>query len=320
MRLAFAGLRHAHIFALYDMALSTPGIEITGAWEEDAAACAEAKKRMNIPFYSDYEQLLSDPNVDAVAVGDWFGIRAQRVLQALQAGKRVICDKPLCTSLSELVALRRLSFDTKLRVDIMLDLRFDGAILLARDLIGKGMIGQVHSISFTAQHPLDWGKRPMWYFEEGKHGGTINDIAIHGLDAVRLMTGLSLETPYSAHCWNAFASNAPGFRDCAQFMALLTDGVGLIADVSYAAPSGVGYRLPSYWRFLIWGQGGMLQLRCGDAEILIARDGEIRRLPVPTVRNTMLPDFMKPFDPETQSAFFAAQEAALRIQKLADES
>ena len=29
----------------------------------------------------------------------------------------------------------------------------------------------------------------MWYFEEGKHGGTINDIAIHGIDLVRYLTG-----------------------------------------------------------------------------------------------------------------------------------
>ena len=37
---------------------------------------------------------------------------------------------------------------------------------------------------FTAQHPLLYGTRAKWYFEEGKHGGSINDIGVHAVTLV----------------------------------------------------------------------------------------------------------------------------------------
>jgi predicted dehydrogenase len=51
------------------------------------------------------------------------------------------------------------------------------------------MLGKIKTAAFTGQHPLNWGVRPGWYFEEGKHGGTFNDIAIHGVDAISWIAG-----------------------------------------------------------------------------------------------------------------------------------
>ena len=254
MNIAFAGLRHGHIFGLYEKAKITPGVSVTGAWEEDPAARAQAQKVVGEPFYDHFDDLLGDPKVDAVAVGDYYGVRGARVLRALEAGKAIIADKPLCTSLDELAAIRALALQKRLNVTCMLDLRYDPAVRMARRLVREGRLGRVHAMNFTGQHPLDWGTRPMWYFEAGKHGGTINDIAIHGIDALRFVTGLAFRRPVAARSWNAFAHEAPAFRDCAQFMAEFEGGAGVIADVSYAAQSVTAWRMPSYWRFNIWGE------------------------------------------------------------------
>ncbi|MEZ4683286.1 MAG: hypothetical protein R2932_54665 [Caldilineaceae bacterium] len=53
-----------------------------------------------------------------------------------------------------------------------------------RNLIRSGLIGEIHAINFGGQHPLMLDTRAAWYFEPGKHGGTINDIAIHAVDAI----------------------------------------------------------------------------------------------------------------------------------------
>ena len=198
MNIAFAGLRHAHIFGLYEKAKITPGVSVTGAWEEDPAARAQAQKVVGEPFYDHFDDLLGDPKVDAVAVGDYYGVRGARVLRALEAGKAIIADKPLCTSLDELAAIRALALQKRLNVTCMLDLRYDPAVRMARRLVREGRLGRVHAMNFTGQHPLDWGTRPMWYFEAGKHGGTINDIAIHGIDALRFVTGLAFRRPVTA--------------------------------------------------------------------------------------------------------------------------
>ena len=321
MNIAFAGFRHGHIFGLYAKAKETPGVTVAGAWEEDAAARAGAEKTVSEPFYGSFDALLSDPRVDAVAVGDYFGIRGQRVIRALEAGKAVIADKPLCTSLSELEAIRSLALEKKLNVTCMLDLRYDPAVRTARNLVREGRLGRVHVMDFTGQHPLDWGKRPMWYFEDGRHGGTINDIAIHGIDALRCITGLGFSRPVAARTWNAFAHEAPAFPDCAQFLAEFEGGAGVTADVSYSAQSGTAWLMPGYWRFDIWGEDAAMEFRCGSGKVLLAEKGrDIEEIACPPVSENWLTDFMKPFDEAELLNTLASQEAVLKIQKMADET
>ena len=130
MNIAFAGLRHGHIFGLYQKARSMDGVTVVGSWEADDAARAAAQTTITEPFYDSYEALLADERVDAIAVGDYYGKRGQLIIRALKAGKHVIADKPICTSLSELDEIERLSKERKLCVSCMLDLRYDLASLL----------------------------------------------------------------------------------------------------------------------------------------------------------------------------------------------
>ena len=116
MKIAFAGFRHGHIYALYNEVMNCPDIEFAGAWEENEQAAQEAREKFTEPFYDSFEALLADPQVDAVAIGDYYGIRGQRVIQALKAGKHVICDKPVCTSLEELDEIEKLSKETGKKV------------------------------------------------------------------------------------------------------------------------------------------------------------------------------------------------------------
>ena len=230
--IAFCGLRHGHIFSLYDLAKANPEVRVVGAWEEDEAARAQAMEKIAEPFYGSYEQLLADPRVEIVAVGDYYGVRGQRIIQALRAGRHVLSDKPLCTRLSELDEIERLCREKGLYVGCMLDLRYDPALRLAARLVRSGELGEIHAVNFTGQHPLNYGTRPMWYFEPGKHGGTFNDLAIHGLDAVRFITGLDYRRTLYARQYNAFAREQPDFPDCAQLMGEYENGAGLVADVS----------------------------------------------------------------------------------------
>ena len=318
MNLAFAGLRHGHILALYAAAAARDDVNVVGAWEEDPAARAAAAQTVKAPFYADYDALLEDKRVDTVAVGDYYGARGQRILKALARGKRVISDKPVCTDMKELEDIRALSLKVGRGVTCMLDLRYDPAVNTARSLVRRGVIGRVLAADFTGQHPLDWGKRPMWYFEEGKHGGVINDIAIHGLDALTYITGQEFARPVAARCWNAFARHAPQFLDCAQFMCEYDGGMGVAADVSYAAPDGCGYSLPSYWRFNLWGEEGAVEFRYGGGELTLSlRNKGIETIPCEPYVGDALTDSMRPFDAEAQEALFRSQAAALTLQAAA---
>jgi predicted dehydrogenase len=274
LKIGFAGFRHGHIFALYGLAGQNQNVCISGTWEEHEDTKEAAKKNYNIDFtHKTYQDMLEDKNIDAIAIGNYYSARGKMAIDALKAGKHVIADKPLCISLDELDEIEKLSSEKSLSVGLMLDLRYNKNVLAAKKIIEDDIIGEVHNIQFGGQHPLSYGKRASWYFEKGKHGGVINDIAIHGVDLIKYLTGLELKQILAARCWNAYADKEPNFLDSGQFILELSNRAGVIADVSYSVPNSIGFALPYYWQFLIWGKKGMLAFNPGSDGVSLYRDG-----------------------------------------------
>lgn len=324
MKIALAGLRHNHIYSLYNEIKAHPALTVVGAWEETADAAEAAKAVITEPFYNSYEALLADPQIDIVAIGDYYGIRGKRVIQALNAGKAVITDKPLCTSPEELAEIERISREKQLPVGIQLELRDDAALQTAADIIGGGALGEIRAVQFTAQHPLNYGVRPGWYFEKGKHGGTFNDIAVHAMDALAWIAGSVYDHTLFARQWNAYATEVPHFKDCAQFNGQLANGAAVMGDVSYAGPP-AAFRLPSYWRFTFWGACGYLECRVGAETLTIAtaEDAAPRTVAVkPAVRRALegfLREVRSGTPSENTASCITASRAALMLQRFADE-
>jgi len=326
MNFAFAGFRHGHVNSLYKLASTTDEVNIVGAWEENEPARKAAEENLGVVFtYEKYEDMLNDPNVDVVVLGNYYGARGQMGIDALNAGKHIIGDKPLCTSLDELNEIEKLAADKNLKVGCMLDLRNTHYTHCAREIIQSGKLGEIHNILFEGQHALMYGKRASWYFEKGKHGGTINDIAIHGIDLVRYITGLELEEVLAARTWNAFATEEPDFKDCGQFMTKLSNGAGLMADVSYAAPQGCEFNLPFNWRFVFWGTKGVMEFSHAREDVYIAYEfgAEPVVLKPEKPANTYLDDFLsdikgKKVDFNTAEVI-ASTRTALTIQAAADK-
>lgn len=257
--IAFAGFRHAHIFGLYDLTEKRDDLKIVGAWEDDETSRKAAEEKGIIFRFKTYEDLLSDPAVDIVAIGDYYAARGELAIAALRAGKHVLTDKPLCSSRKEWETIREEREKSGLTVGIMLDLADNANFHAAAEAIREGALGKINNIAFEGQHPLLYGTRPGWYFEKGKYGGVVNDIAIHGIDFVRTLTGSGVEEVIGARSWNFYAKEVPHFKDSAQFILKMASGAGLIADVSYSTPDTQGYSLPAYWHFRVWGEKGMME-------------------------------------------------------------
>ena len=265
MNLAFVGFKHRHTGAIYQEAMADPNITVLGAWEDTDEGRALADG-LGLAFnYPTLESVLNDPRVDAVCLGGSFGERGGEAIAALRAGKHVYADKPVCTSLAEIDEIEALASAKNLKVGCYLTLRFSQGIRNLREMIADGTLGEIGCINMTAQHPLQYGSRPMWYFAPGQHGGTINDIAIHGVDLVRFITGMGIKNVTAARTWNHFATEEPDFRDCGQFMAELDNGAGFMADVSYAAPASCGFSLETYWRMTFWGTRGVAEYKMKGA-------------------------------------------------------
>ena len=271
LRVAFVGFRHAHILGLYGLLEKRPDVSIAAACEEDDATRGTlAASGVNVT-HDNYARMLEEVECDAVACGDYFGIRGERVIEALEAGRHVISDKPLCTSISELVRIRALAEARDLKVGCMLDLGNLGPYVTLREMVLAGRIGETHSITFLGQHPLLYGRRPMWNFEPGKHGGTLNDIAVHGIDIIPWLTGRSIVEVTAARAWNAKIKAHPSFQDGTALMLRLDNGGSAIGDVSYLSSDKHGYQMPPYWRFTIAGSDGVVETHCSSSTVTLWR-------------------------------------------------
>ncbi len=261
VKAAFVGLRHMHIIDVYAYMLERRDVEIVAVCEEDPQTRERLASAGTInPTHSNFHDMLSQVEFDLLVVGDVFAKRGGQIITALQAGKHVLSDKPLCTDLEELAQIESLSEQHCLAVGAVLELRDSGAFRRTRQLVTAGTIGEVHTINFCGQHPLLLESRPAWYFEAGNHGGTINDIAIHGIDILQWITGKEFREIVAARCWNAGLKRHPQFRNAGQLMMVMEGGCGVLGDVSYISPDGFRYTLPQYWRFTFWGERGMLEM------------------------------------------------------------
>lgn len=320
MKIMFYGFRHAHIEGLVERAKKNPRIEIAACVEENDEARKGVEERLHLKFDErPYEQLLQT-DIDIVAIGCRYGERGQAIIKALQAGKHVIADKPICTSIEELNEIERLAKEKNLKIACMLDLRYLPSARAAKQAIAKNLYGTLRNVSFCGQHCLDYEHRPKWYYEQGMHGGTINDLGVHGVDLINWLTGERIKEVLSARTWNAYAKQEPHFEDCAIFMAELTNGAGVLADISYSTPLGVGV-LPTFWEFRLWFDKAMLTFNFKDSDVTVYEEGkqqpEILEGIVPTSDwlNDLLDEIESGGNAFTESVLCSSRETLLAQYK-----
>lgn len=330
IRVAFVGFRHGHIMAALHHFREHPDVKVVAACEEHEPTRLELLKQGEVTItHSSFKSMLDQDGFDAVAVGDVYARRGALMLEALRRGKHVLSDKPVCTNLDELLEAQRIAREKKLFIGCQLELRDVGLYLRLRELVRNKAVGRALSIVFTGAHPLNLGIRPAWYFEPGQHGGTLNDIGIHGFDLIPWITGQPFAEVVAARVWNAKAGQYPHFGDGAQCMLRLADDCGVIGDVSYFMPEGLGVNTGVYWRITLFGETGIIETYSGAPEVKLFRKGakEIEALPpLPNIPG----GYVKSFVAEIQGRFndvslstgevLRSAYVALQTQRAADQN
>jgi predicted dehydrogenase len=306
---------------LYQAAQKHPRVEVVAAVDEDADGARAAQVA-----HGRYDDVIKASGAEAIAVGEVFGRRGEVIIRALNSGLHVIADKPVCTRLAELEQIAALAAKQQLAIGCLLDLRDHGAFRTARRLIREGAIGEVQTVNFTAQHPLMLGKRPAWYFEEGKHGGTINDIGIHAIDLIPWLTGRTIAECVAARTWNANNPTVPGFQVAAQIMLRLDNDGGVLGDLSYLASNAAGYQSDQYWRVTCHGDAGVIEASYNEKVVKLDARTERKTLPAePNDPTGCLDAFLDEVDGRSSegvlntATVLDATRRTLLIQQAADE-
>jgi 1,5-anhydro-D-fructose reductase (1,5-anhydro-D-mannitol-forming) len=140
--------------------------------------------------YRSFEELVRDPEVDAVYVATPNNMHYPVVLAAAEAGKQVLCQKPMALRPSEaeemVVACR--SAGVILRVG--LQLRFLRVLQAMKSIVQSGRLGSLKEVTAQRCGPMDLPTRTPWRRELGAAGGgALVDVGVHTIDFVRWVVG-----------------------------------------------------------------------------------------------------------------------------------
>ncbi|MVM29178.1 gfo/Idh/MocA family oxidoreductase [Spirosoma sp. HMF4905] len=119
--------------------------------------------------YNNYDELLADPNVDAVHINSPIPNHAEQSLKALRAGKHVACTVPMATTVEDCIEIVRVTMETGKKYMMMETVVYSREFLFVKELYEKGELGKVQFLKASHQQDMDgwpdyWpGLPPMHY-------------------------------------------------------------------------------------------------------------------------------------------------------------
>lgn len=138
--------------------------------------------------YSDYEAMLANPDVDAVFIATPNFLHASQVEAAAEAGRHVLCEKPLATNVPAAVAAVRACDEAAVRLGIDFHNRHLPWVQDATRMVRDGVVGEVQVVE------VDVGSGPRrydnWRADPDMAGlGSVHNVGVHALDFLRMILG-----------------------------------------------------------------------------------------------------------------------------------
>jgi predicted dehydrogenase len=194
---AFMGAAHSHAWRtaprFFDLPLRPRMAAVAGRDAEGVRAAADRLGWESTE--TSWQALVERDDIDLVDVCTPGHTHAEIVIAALEAGKHVLCEKPLANSVEEAEAMTRAAERAAadgVRAMVGFTYRRVPAISLARQLVAEGRLGTLHHV--RAQYLQDWIVDPQaplsWRLEKDKAGsGALGDIGAHIIDITQFITG-----------------------------------------------------------------------------------------------------------------------------------
>jgi len=197
---AFMGAVHAHAWRnahrFFDLPITPELTAVAGRNKEAVSAAAEQLGFASME--TDWRALVERDDIDLVDICTPGDSHAAIAVAALQAGKHVLCEKPLANTVEEaeqMAAVARAEAERGVWAMCGFTYRRTPALALARRLVEAGRIGTVRQL--RAQYLQDWLHDPdapmTWRLDKAKSGsGALGDLGAHLVDTTQWLTGQAI--------------------------------------------------------------------------------------------------------------------------------
>ena len=170
---------------------ANPGLELVALWhrrqERLDQVCADA----GLKGYTDWDALLADEAVDAVIIATPPAPRHQLAMQALQAGKHLLLEKPVALDSQQVAELQREAISRRLSVAVDFEYRAvplfqQAARLLRNQAVGRPWLVKMDWLMSSRANP---NRAWSWYSQADQGGGVIGALGTHAFDTLAWLVG-----------------------------------------------------------------------------------------------------------------------------------
>lgn len=194
---AFMGAAHSHAWRtaprFFDLPLDPQLTALCGRNDDGVRAAAGKLGWGSVE--TDWRRLLERDDIDLIDICTPGNTHAEIAIAALEAGKHVLCEKPLANSVAEAERMTEAAQAAALRGVFSMcgfSYRRTPALALAKRMVEEGRLGNIRHV--RAQYLQDWlsdENAPMtWRLDKSKSGsGSLGDIGAHSIDAAQWVTG-----------------------------------------------------------------------------------------------------------------------------------
>lgn len=235
MKLAFVGTAHVHAGGYAEALARIPDVELSGVYDRNLGSARS--------FAANYgARAFGDPfdcarSADAVIVCSENAYHAESVQAAAQAGRPVLCEKPLASTVKEARAIQAVCERTGVPLQMAFPCRYDPSTARAREHLEAGRIGQVLAVRGTNRGQMPGG----WFADPGlSGGGAVMDHTVHVVDLLRYLLATEVEEVYAVADTRL---HDIAVDDCAMLSFRLDGGILATLDPSWSRPD----------RFPTWG-------------------------------------------------------------------
>src|SRR5215472_10071323 len=197
--------------------------------------------RWGIPaWHTDYQELVTRKDVDLVCVAAPNWLHRDIVVAAADAGKHVVCEKPLARTLAEADEMISACRGAGIKLMYAEELCFAPKYVRAKELADEGALGEVYLVRQAEQH---YGPHSDWFWDpEQSGGGVLMDMGCHGIEFARWVLGKPAVQTVTAEAGTFVHSGRSRAEDHA-IVTMRFEGnrLGLV-EVSWAKPGGIDDR------------------------------------------------------------------------------
>ena len=181
---------------------ANPNAEIIGFYDRDRARAEELAEQYGGTVYGSFEEMLGDKRVEAVSICTPNFLHSAHAIEALEAGKDVLCEKPMAAAVEE--AQRMIDVQRRTGHILMLghNQRLVRTHIRAKELLEAGAIGEILSVQTNFKHsgPESWSveRGGTWFFSKNKAAfGVLGDLGSHKFDLVRYLLGDEIQSIFA---------------------------------------------------------------------------------------------------------------------------